>query len=164
MKRIIVIGCPGSGKSTFSRTLQEKTQLPLIHLDMLYWNADGTCVQKEVFLERLNQAVRQDAWIIDGNYGSTLELRMKACDTIIFLDYPLDVCLDGIQARRGQARSDIPWIEPTDNMDESFVEFVKDYRQTSRPGVMQMLQKYEDKNIIILKSRDEGNVFLKGLG
>jgi hypothetical protein len=89
---------------------------------------------------------------------------MKACDTIIFLDYPLDVCLDGIQARRGQARSDMPWIEPTDNMDESFVEFVKDYRQTSRPGVMQMLQKYEDKNIIILKSRDEGNVFLKGLG
>lgn len=154
----------GSGKSTFSRTLQEKTQLPLIHLDMLYWNADGTCVQKEVFLKRLNQAVRQDAWIIDGNYGSTLELRMKACDTIIFLDYPLDVCLDGIQARRGQARSDMPWIEPTDNTDESFVEFVKDYRQTSRPGVMHLLQKYGDKNIIILKSRDEGNVFLKGLG
>jgi len=93
MKKVIVIGCPGSGKSTVSRALHNKTGIPLYHLDMMYWNADKTTAEKSVFLERLSTVLEKDEWIIDGNYGSTMELRMAACDTVIFLDYPLDVCL-----------------------------------------------------------------------
>ena len=77
MKRIMVIGCPGSGKSTFSRELHSKTCIPLYHLDMLHWNADRTTVEKRVFLERLSNVLEKDEWIIDGNYGSTMELRMQ---------------------------------------------------------------------------------------
>ena len=96
MKRIMVIGCPGSGKSTFSRTLHKLTGIPLFHLDLMNWNSDRTTVDKAVFRERLSNTIQMDEWIIDGNYGSTIELRLKACDTVVFLDYPLNVCLNGI--------------------------------------------------------------------
>ena len=86
MQKIIIIGCPGSGKSTLSRALHEKTKLPLYHLDMMYWNADKTTVEKQVFRERLAEVLKQDKWIIDGNYGATMEMRIQQCDTVIFLD------------------------------------------------------------------------------
>ena len=111
MRKVIIIGCPGSGKSTFARALQDKTGLPLFHLDIMYWNADRTVVSREVFRERLNTVLQQERWIIDGNYGSTMELRMEACDTVFFLDYPLEICLSGVAARKGRPRSDMPWEE-----------------------------------------------------
>ena len=160
MQRVIVIGCPGSGKSTVSRALHSKTGVPLYHLDMMYWNADKTTVEKSVFLERLCAVLKKDAWIIDGNYGSTMELRMAACDTVIFLDYPLDVCLDGIIERRGKPRSDMPWIETEE--DEEFIEFIKNYNEQQKPKVLELLEKYSDKNIVILESREQADVFLNG--
>ena len=160
MKKVIVIGCPGSGKSTVSRALHNKTGIPLYHLDMMYWNADKTTVEKSVFLERLSAVLEKDAWIIDGNYGSTMELRMAACDTVIFLDYPLDVCLDGIRERRGKPRSDMPWIETEE--DAEFIEFIKSYNEQQKPKVLELLEKYDDKNIIILESREQADAFLNG--
>ena len=160
MKKIIVIGCPGSGKSTVSRALHNKTGIPLYHLDMMYWNADKTTVEKSVFLERLYAVLEKDEWIIDGNYGSTMELRMAACDTVIFLDYPLDVCLDGIKERRGKPRSDIPWIETEE--DAEFIEFIKNYNEQQKPKVLELLEKYSDKNIVILESREQADAFLNG--
>ena len=158
MKKVIVIGCPGSGKSTVSRALHNKTGIPLYHLDMMYWNADKTTVEKSVFLERLFAVLEKDEWIIDGNYGSTMELRMVACDTVIFLDYPLDVCLDGIRARRGKPRSDMPWIETEE--DEEFIEFIRNYNEQQKPKVLELLEKYSDKNIVILGSREQADAFL----
>ena len=158
MKKVIVIGCPGSGKSTVSRALHNKTGIPLYHLDMMYWNADMTTVEKSVFLERLSDVLEKDEWIIDGNYGSTMELRMAACDTVIFLNYPLDVCLDGIKERRGKPRSDMPWIETEE--DEEFSEFIRNYNEQQKPKVLELLEKYSDKNIIIFKSREQANEFL----
>ena len=160
MKKVIVIGCPGSGKSTVSRTLHNKTGIPLYHLDMMYWNADKTTVEKSVFLERLTDVLEKDEWIIDGNYSSTMELRMVACDTVIFLDYPLDVCLDGIRERRGKPRSDMPWIETEE--DSEFIEFIKNYNEQQKPKVIELLKKYSDKNIIILESREQADAFLNG--
>ena len=160
MKKIIVIGCPGSGKSTFARALHDKTGIPLYHLDMMYWNADKTTVEKSVFLEQLSAVLAKDKWIIDGNYGSTMELRMAACDTVVFLDYPLDVCLDGIKERRGKPRSDMPWIETEE--DEEFIEFIKSYNEQQKPKVLELLEKYGDKNIVIFKSREEADAFLNG--
>ena len=160
MRKVIVIGCPGSGKSTVSRTLHNKTGIPLYHLDMMYWNADKTTVEKSVFLERLSDVLEKDEWIIDGNYSSTMELRMAACDTVIFLDYPLDVCLDGIRERRGKPRSDMPWIETEE--DSEFIEFIKNYNEQQKPKVLELLKKYSDKNIIILESREQADAFLNG--
>ena len=160
MKKVIVIGCPGSGKSMVSRALHNKTGIPLYHLDMMYWNADKTTVEKSVFLERLSVVLEKDEWIIDGNYGSTMELRMAACDTVIFLDYTLDVCLDGIKERLGKPRSDMPWIETEE--DAEFIEFIKNYNEQQKPKVMELLEKYGDKNIIIFKSREEADAFLNG--
>ncbi len=160
MQRIIIIGCPGSGKSRLSRALHNKTGIPLYHLDMMYWNADKTTVEKSVFLERLSAVLKKDEWIIDGNYGSTMELRMAACDTVIFLDYPLEVCLDGVKERRGKPRSDMPWIETEE--DAEFIEFIKSYNEQQKPKVLELLEKYSDKNIVIFKSREEADAFLNG--
>ena len=158
MRKIIVIGCPGSGKSTLSRALHNKTSLPLYHLDMMYWNSDKTTVENSVFLQLLSDVLQKDEWIIDGNYGSTMEVRMAACDTVIFLDYPLDVCLNGIKERAGKPRSDMPWIETEE--DAEFIEFIKSYDERQKPRVMELLDKYGDKNIVIFKSRKEADAFL----
>jgi adenylate kinase family enzyme len=160
LKRIIVIGCPGSGKSTFSKKLHQVTQIPVYHLDMLYWNSDKTTVTKTVFRERLNQVIHQDTWIIDGNYGSTMELRLQACDTVFFLDYPLKVCLDGVKSRRGKERTDLPWVESDENIDEEFIKFIKEYNTVNRPVVIDLLKRYADKDVFILNSRKDADEFL----
>ena len=161
MKKIIVIGCPGSGKSTFSRALHDITGIALFHLDMMKWNADRTTVSREVLIERQRAAMARDEWIIDGNYGSTMEMRMKECDTVFFLDYPLEVCLGGIESRRGKARPDMPWGET--EPDEEFLSFVRAYNTEKRPGVLRLLEQYADRNIIIFKSREESERYLREL-
>ena len=161
MKKIIVIGCPGSGKSTFSRRLNKITQIPLFHLDMLFWNEDKTTVEKSVFLERLEKVMKNDEWIIDGNYSSTMEQRMMECDTVFFLDYATDLCLDGIKERKGKPRSDMPWIEEEDDLE--FIEFIKSYNEKSRPQVIELLERYSEKNIYIFSNREEEKEFLSEL-
>ena len=163
MEKVIVIGCPGSGKSVFSAALSQKTGLPLCHLDMLYWNPDRTTVPREVFDDRLKSILDNDKWIIDGNYGRTMEIRMMAADTVFFLDYPTEVCIEGIYERRGKARPDIPWIEPEDEVDEEFLRSVKEYRDKSRPRVIELLEKYSYKSIIIFRDRIEADLYLKTL-
>jgi adenylate kinase family enzyme len=158
MKKVIVIGCPGSGKSTFSRALHDITGLPLIHLDMLYWNADKTTVDRPVFRARLSEAMQQSEWIIDGNYASTMELRMQVCDTIIFPDYPTEVCLEGVRNRRGKVRSDMPWIETEE--DAEFMDLIRNFRQTQRPKVTELLEKYAHKQIFVFRTRQEADGFL----
>lgn len=158
MKKIMVIGCPGSGKSTFSKALHRKTGIPLFHLDMMYWNSDRTTVDKSVFLQRLSNTIQKDEWIIDGNYSATIELRLEACDTVIFLDYPLEVCLNGIAERRGKPRTDMPWVEK--EVDAEFIEFIKNYNSHNRPKVMKLLNQYSHKNIYIFKTREDADHFL----
>jgi adenylate kinase family enzyme len=163
MKKVIVIGCPGSGKSTFSRALHSATGLPLFYLDIMNWNEDKTTVSKNVFNERLQETIEKEQWIIDGNYGSTLDIRMQACDTIFFLDYPTEICLNGISERKGKPRPDMPWIELANEEDEEFIAFVKDYNAVSRPKVIALLNHHYDKDIVIFKSRNDANEYLEKL-
>ncbi len=162
MKKVIVIGCPGSGKSVFSRNLHDITGLPLYHLDMIYWRADKTFISREELIEKINEIGATDEWIMDGNYGGTMELRMFLCDTIIFLDYPTDVCLEGIMARRSTHRPDMPWAD-SDELDGEFVDSVKNYYSQNRPTVLERIKKFSDKRILIFKSRLEADGFLKML-
>ena len=159
MKKIIVIGCPGSGKSHFSRALHKETKIPLYHLDMFFWNADKTTVDKDVFLARLDDILVKDEWIIDGNFSSTMEKRMDACDTVVFLDYDADVCLEGVRQRRGKTRDDIPWVEYEEDLE--FTEYIVSFGEKRRPQILSLLEKYRYKNIIVFKSREEADEFLK---
>lgn len=161
MKKIIVIGCPGSGKSTFSRALHDITGIRLFHLDRMFWNADKTTVEKSVFLQRLSLAMQESQWIIDGNYASTMELRLQACDTVIFLDYPAELCLEGVRERRGKPRSDMPWVETHE--DAEFTAFIENYNSQNRPQVLALLEKYPHKNIFVFKTRAHAQTFLDGL-
>lgn len=158
-QKIIVIGCPGSGKSTFARALQTRTGLPLVYLDMLYWNADKTTVSSDEFDRRLNAILKTDRWIIDGNYNRTLEKRLRECDAVFFLDYPLAVCLEVIRARRNQPRPDMPWIETED--DPEFIDFVKVFSTDSRPKILTLLEQYAEKEIKVFSSREDANRYLQ---
>ncbi|NQN11848.1 adenylate kinase [Streptococcus suis] len=161
MKKVMIIGCPGAGKSTFSLKLKEITGLPLYHLDQLNWLPDKTTVAREVFQARQEEVLRQEEWIIDGNYRGTYKLRMAACDTIIFLDYPEEVCVEGLYNRVGKTRADMPWVEEA--VDEELLAFVKNFRTQVRPNIFNLLSIYKDKNIFIFTSRKEANDYLKKL-
>ncbi len=161
MKKIMVIGCSGAGKSTFSRALQEKTGLPLYHLDLIWHKPDKTTVSREEFDAALAEIVERDAWILDGNYGRTLEVRMRACDTVIFLDLPLEVCLKSIKERIGQPRPDLPWQET--ELDPEFRAWVEDFPNRSLPKIHALLEQYREKEIVILKSREAMDRYLEEL-
>lgn len=161
MKRVIVIGCPGSGKSTFARALHKKTGIPLYYLDMLYWNADKTTVKKDVFLERLGAILEKECWIIDGNFSSTMLMRIEAADTVFFLDYETEICLAGVRARRGTVRADMPWVETEE--DEEFMEYIKGFSERERPEILRLLQMYPDKKIVVFKKREDASAFLESL-
>ena len=161
MKKVIIIGCCGSGKSTLARHLHACTGIPLFHLDQLNWNEDKTTVEKEVFLKRVQDVIQKDSWIIDGNYGSSIEMRMQACDTVFFLDYPVDICIQGIHERVGKVRTDIPWVE--DEVDEDLIEFVRNYEKEDRPEILELLSKYKEKDIHIFRNRKDAKIYLESL-
>lgn len=160
MKKIIVIGSPGAGKSTFARKLREKTGIPLYYLDMLWHKPDRSNVSQEEFDAGLDSILCQDEWIIDGNYLRTLERRLKACDTVFFLDYPLEVCLSGAASRIGKKREDMPWVE--EEFDEEFRQWIIDFPRDQLPFIDKKLEQYRSKReIILFKLRQEAEYYLK---
>lgn len=162
MQKVIIIGCPGAGKSTFARALRDVTKLSLYYLDMIWHKPDKTNVTREEFDARLNQVLQGDKWIIDGNYLRTLEVRLAACDTVFFLDYPLDVCLIGANSRIGIKREDMPWVET--EFDEEFKQWIMDFSSEQRPKIYELLEKYREKtNVYVFKARAESELFLKDI-
>lgn len=160
MNKIIVIGCPGSGKSTFSKQLKEKLNLPLYHLDLIWNKEDKTTITREEFDKILKEIFKTDNWIIDGNYQRTLETRIKEADTIFLLDYSLDTCLRGASSRVGIKRDDMPWIEET--LNEEFKQKILDFSKNKLPEIYNLLDKYkENRNIIIFKTREDSKEYLE---
>ncbi len=162
MKKIIVIGCPGSGKTTFSVKLKKKTGLPLYHLDAIWHKPDKTHIPREDFDRRILEIFATDAWIIDGNYNRTIEMRLKECDTVFLFDLPTRVCLQGARERLGEKRYDLPWMEK--ELDPEFEGFIRDFASGSLPKIYSLLETYKDeKQVIIFKSHKEADAFLASI-
>jgi len=166
MDRILVIGSPGAGKTTFSLTLAERLSLPVVHLDRLFWRDGWQNVSREEFDRQLADAMAGPAWIIDGNYSRTLPVRLKEADTVIFLDYPTVTCLLGVLTRvirnRGISRPDMGGNCP-ERLDPEFLRYVRDFRKKQRPQLQALLAGAQDKRIHVLKSRRAAKKFLQNL-
>ena len=162
MQKILVIGCPGAGKSTFARSLRDRTGLPLVYLDCLWHRPDGSHVTQEAFDGALQAQLARPQWIIDGNYLRTMEPRMAACDTIFLMDYPLEVCLAGAQSRVGTRHEDLPWVE--EELDAEFLQYILDFGQAQMPAIRAGLEAYRGRRqVFAFHSRAEADAWLNAL-
>ncbi len=161
MRRVLVIGPSGAGKSTFARALRDRTGLPLIYLDMLWHRPDKTHITREEFDERLAALLEGPEWIMDGDYSRTLETRLRAADTVFLLDYPVEVCLSGVESRRGKPREDMPWIETEE--DPEFTAWIRSFPTEKLPETYKLLKKYrEGREIHVFHCREDADMWLKG--
>ena len=161
MKKIIVIGCPGSGKTTFAEKLKAATDLPLFYLDAIWHKPDKTHISRDEYDARLSEILSLDTWIIDGNYSRTIKSRMAACDTVFVFDLPSSVCLEGAISRLGKKRYDMPWIDT--ELDPRLKKEIEEFGDKNLPVIYELLSKYSDKKAYIFKSREEADCFLTNL-
>lgn len=163
-RRIMVIGCSGSGKSTFSRALSEKTGIPVIHLDAHWWREGWTNASKEEFDSWQESAVRGESWIIDGNYNRTLETRLKYADMVVDFRIPRYKCLSGVVKRylkyRNKTRPDMG-EGCNEQLDFEFIKFIWSFNKKNAPENDRKIGKYPEVKHIIFKSRKEADLFLR---
>ena len=162
MKRVAVIGCPGSGKTTFSEKLSKVTGLPLFYLDAIWHKPDRTHISREEFDERLAQILKSDELIIDGNYSRTVEIRIKSCDTVFLFDLPTEVCLQGAIDRLGKKRCDMPWIDT--ELDPKLREEIENFRHSVLPNIYALLEKYKKTAVItVFTDRSQADTYIEEL-
>jgi len=154
MQRVMIIGPCGSGKSTLARELAPRLGLPLVHMDQLGWQAGWIETEKAELHARLSDTVAQDAWLIEGNYGSTLAPRLERADTVIYLDFPIHLCLWRLLRRvtslRGQSRPDMPEGCP-ERFDLAFFWYVLNWNSGPRVRTERAIAPFAD-NVIRLSS------------
>lgn len=154
MRRVLIIGPCGSGKSTLARELATRVGLPLVHMDQLGWQAGWIETEKAELNDRLAEVVAQETWLIDGNYGSTLAVRLKRADMVIYLDFPISLCLWRLARRivihNGSARSDMPEGCP-ERFDAAFFWYVMNWNSGPRVRTKAELAGYAG-NVIRLTS------------
>ena len=161
MKKIIVIGCPGSGKTTFAEKLKDKIGLPLFYLDAIWHKPDRTHISRDEYDARLAEILALDSWIIDGNYSRTIESRISACDTIFLFDLPVEICLDGAISRLGKGRYDMPWIDT--ELNPNLKREIEVFPSKNLPTIYALINKYKNgKTVVIFKSREQADAFLNG--
>lgn len=169
MERIAIIGCGGSGKTTIGRRLGDKLGVVPVHLDVLFYDDDWNTLPKEKFAALQDELVAEDKWIIDGNFASTLPIRLRRADTVIFLDLPAVTCLWGIAQRRIQRRlqghggqNDATGVY--DRITWDFIKYVWGYRSSMGPRVRKLIDEHASHaQVHILTSRRAANVFLARL-
>src|SRR5215213_2131353 len=167
VQRVLVIGSGGSGKSTVAARLGELLNLEVNHLDKSYWSPGWVKPEPDEWLKTVTELTNKESWIIDGNYSGTLELRLRKCDTIVFLDLPRVLCLWRIVKRyflyRGGSRPDMA-EGCRENLNFEFVNWVWNYHRRSRLKVIRLLREHAgEKQIYWLRSGNEVNKFLSQL-
>jgi len=167
MRRVLVIGSGGAGKSTLAARLSERLGLPLIGLDTLYWNAGWVPTPENEWADRVRGLASRDSWVMDGNYGGTLDVRLARADTVVFLDLPRLLCLWRIVSRAirhwGRARPDMPPGCP-ERLSWEFVVWVWGYPSRRRPEILAKLEALRgEKQVFVISSRREVSAFLDGV-
>ena len=167
VKRILVLGSGGAGKSTLAQALGTRLDLPVIHLDAHYWQPGWTAPPPDVWERIVRGLVQRETWVMDGNFSGTMEIRLAAADTVVFLDFPRLLCLWRITRRflkyRGQTRPDMaPGC--VESLDWDFAKWVWDYPRRTRPLVLQALRRHaQGRQIIHLHSPNQVRGFLQTL-
>ena len=166
MERILIIGCGGAGKSTLARQLGEKTGLPVVHLDKLFWHPGWVASSKEEIDAKILAELEKPRWIMDGNYNRTLPERVKYCDTIIYLDFSRMACLLGVLKRvittYGKVRPDMGEGCP-ERFDLDFLKWVWNFNAKNRESNYKLLNETEHAETIVLKNRRMVKRFLKSI-
>lgn len=162
-QKIIIVGSPGSGKSYLSKELEKITGLPVTHLDNLYWNPGWVETPKEEWINKQKEVIKEDRWIIDGNYNSTLEMRVQAADLVLFLDMSRITCIYRVCRRHGKKRSDLPEFldEKIDKEFWIFLKWIWDYPKRNHNSLLELSKKYPDKKFIRLKNKKDISLFLE---
>ena len=165
MRRVLVIGSGGAGKSTFATRLGAATGLPVVHLDACYWRAGWDPTPADEWTRTVDALAAGDAWIMDGNYGGTLDRRLAACDTVVFLDLPRLLCMWRALRRAaryaGRTRPDMAPGCP-ERVTWEFLKWIWDYPRTRRPGVLRRLAALgADRRVVVLRSSREAERFLR---
>jgi adenylate kinase family enzyme len=165
MNRIMIIGCGGSGKSFLARKLGQSLSLPVYHLDRIFWKKGWVESERAPFLESQQRILSTHRWIVDGNFGGTMELRFKHADTIIFLDLSTAVCLWSVVKRRFQYRNQArPDMTEGNNerLDSAFLRWIFSFRRIYRSKILSRLQSLIDhKKIVILTTRRAVDCFIE---
>lgn len=162
-KKISIIGCPGSGKSTLSVQLAKILNLEAIHLDKIYWKPYWVNISKEEFDEKHDEILKKESFILDGNYNRTISKRLEKCDLVIYLDYDSQVCIDSyIQRVKDGSIKDFITENCVETLDEDFNNYISSYNEKNREN---NYKKIYDSNIkyIILNNRDEKDEFINSI-
>ena len=167
MKRVMVVGCCGAGKSTFSNKLGKLKGLEVIHLDQYYWKPNWTESSPDEWAKIVDTLSQNHQWIMDGNYGGTMDIRIKRADTIIYLDYPTIKCLWRITKRilkyKGKSRPDMS-DGCHERFDFEFYHYVATFNLVRRKRMLKKLESLKDrKQIHILQNDQEVDDYLKNL-
>lgn len=167
MQRVLVIGCGGAGKTTLAVSLHRATGLPLIHLDELYWRPRWEATPAEEWEARVDELIARPRWIMDGNYGGTLDRRLEAADTVIFLDMPRLVCMRRLLQRRlryhHRSRPSLPADCP-ERLSLEFLWWVWTYPERRRPGILEKLSGLgPGTRVEILRGERDVKRFLGGI-
>lgn len=166
MKKIIVVGSGGAGKSTFATQLGAILDIEVVHLDKLYWKPNWVKTAEDEWIQIIQNLLKGDSWIIDGNFGGTRAMRIQACDTVIWLDIPRRLCMYRILKRtvtyRGQRRPDMA-EGCNERLDWDFIKWVWNYPHRAKSRIMVEIEGLRDKDAIILKSSRDVREFLSNL-
>lgn len=165
-KRIMVIGCSASGKSTFARRLGKITGLPVTHLDNLFWKSGWIEEDREVFLRKQQAAIDTERWIIDGHYKSTMEMRLERADLIFMYDISRFARITGYLRRLisnwGKSRPDIT-AGCNEKLDFEFIKYIWNFDKTQLTPALEIISNYPDVKLITFHSRRQADLFLKKL-
>ena len=167
MRRVSIIGSGGAGKSTLARQLGEISGLPVIPLDSLFWKPGWTETPKEEWRRTVEGLVKGDEWIIDGNFGGTMEIRLVAADTIIFLDYPRLLCTYRAVKRAVTFRNTTrPDMGPgcNEKLDVEFLRWVWQFPGKTVPAIEERLSRLKSGvKLIRLRSPKQAEAFLRDI-